>query len=189
MTKSSSAENLEAIHPAGPNLALVTAVPEGHIKKVPVSSLRPGMFICDFNAGWMAHPFLLNRLDIRTEAEIAEIISYGIDSVFIDTRRGIDVADAVSLEEVVESSRNEMLGSTSEPLESEAGHLPARPPSAEEIRRARQVLSEASLRLQQALSDARLGKPIDMPALRDSVEQISASVIRNSDAIVGRGEK
>lgn len=158
----------------------------GHIKKIATASLRPGMFICDFNAGWMSHPFLLNRLQVRSEAEIAEIARYGIQSVFIDTRRGIDVADAPTLEQVVVSSRNEMLDSAQvQPVSgrAEEGSIVSRPPTAEDIRRARQVLNQAAGRLQQTLMDARLGKNIDIPGLQDSVQNISAAVIRNSSAM------
>lgn len=174
-------------------VAVGDALGGGHIKKIATASLRPGMFICDFNAGWMSHPFLLNRLQVRSAAEIAEIAKYGIQSVFIDTRRGIDVADAPTLEQVVVSSRNEMLdsaqtqpargaGEGGEVGEAEASGV-SRPPTAEDIRRARQVLNQAAGRLQQTLTDARLGKNIDIPGLQDSVQSISAAVIRNSSAM------
>lgn len=161
-----------------------------HIKNIATASLRPGMFICDFNAGWMSHPFLRNRLQVRSEAEVAEIARYGIQSVFIDTRRGIDVIDAPTLDQVVVSSRNEMLGSAQIQPEPERGREDAeegagvsRPPTAEDIRRARQVLNQAAVRLQQVLTDARLGKNIDIPGLQESVQNISAAVIRNSSAM------
>lgn len=163
--------------------AAKAAAGEAHIKKIPVSGLRPGMFICDFNAGWMSHPFLRNRLYVSTEAQIAEIAGFGIHTVFIDTSRGIDVADAPTLEQVVHSTRSEMLDSALAQQSDEAAAQPARPASAEDIRRARQVLNQTASRLGQALADARLGKTIDIPALYDSVQNISAAVIRNSSAM------
>lgn len=156
----------------------------GHIKQIPAAALRPGMFICDFNAGWMAHPFALNHLHVRTERQIEEIVRHGIRTVFIDTRQGSDVENAPTLAEVVTSTRHEMLDSVArETQRNRDGEYGARPPSAEEIRRARQVVGQATEQLRNAMAEARLGKPIDIPALRESAENISAAVIRNSNAM------
>jgi putative nucleotidyltransferase with HDIG domain len=163
------------------------------VKKIPIAALRPGMYICDFNAGWMSHPFLFNRLHVRSELEIAEIAAHGIEAVFIDTRKGIDVADAPTRAAVAAANREEMLDHMARPSPSNLPpEMPEEPPqpgtssqatSAEEIRRARQVLNQAADRLRQVMEDVRLGKSIDIPALQDSVQQISAAVIRNSSAM------
>jgi len=163
---------------------------QGHIKKIPLTALRPGMYICDFNAGWMSHPFLFNRLHVRSELEIAEIAAHGIEAVFIDTQRGLDVADAPTRAAVAAATRDEMLDSVSlhaapppqEPSDPAPGTA-SQATSAEEIRRARQVINQAAERLRQVMEDARLGKSIDIPALQDSVQQISAAVIRNASAM------
>lgn len=155
-----------------------------HIKQIPVAALRPGMFICDFNAGWMAHPFVVNHLRVSNEQQVEEIASYGIQTVHIDTRKGIDMENAPTLDEVVTSSRHEMLDSANQDGQRKKGDEDrGRPPSVADIRRARQVLSMATERLQVAMVDARLGKSIDIPALRESAESISAAVVRNSNAM------
>lgn len=152
-----------------------------HIKKVRAEYLRPGMYVCDFNAGWLEHPFIFNRLLISSEAEIADIRRHGITEVLIDTRRGIDVPNAPTLEEVSESTTREMVDQV------EAAPIPQAPPRkqplAEEIGRARRVLDQTASLLQQALQDARLGKAIDVAPLRESAGNISASVIRNASAM------
>lgn len=160
---------------------------EAHIKQISVAALRPGMFICDLNAGWMAHPFIANHLHVTDERQIEEIVRYGIRSVFIDTRKGVDVADAPTLAEVVSSSRHEMLDSAGRQTRPEedgkARDDAARLPSVEEMRRARQVLGQAAERLRSVMGDVRLGKPLDVLALRASAENISTAVMRNSNAM------
>jgi len=156
------------------------------VKRVAVDELRPGMFICDLNAGWLAHPFLFNQLRLTDASQIEEIRRHGIDAVFIDTRRGDDVAGAPSFAEVVSTTRSQMLDSATRPPAT-ARRVDRAAPGAVaapgDIQRARQVLALASERLRQAMIDARLGKAIDIPALRESAASVSAAVIRNNSAM------
>lgn len=167
-----------------------------HIQLVDVARLRPGMFICDFNSGWLSHPFLLNQLQIETEQEIAEIRRHGIESVFIDSQRGLGVDEAPSLEEEINRTRHEMQDVVEH---ASLASRPLAPPSiqqdpsplslrADAIRRARQVLNQTTQHLRRAMADIRLGKPVNIPALSDSAEKISSAIIRDGNvmALLGR---
>ena len=70
------------------------------IKKVKVAQLKPGAFIHDFNSGWLHHPFLSNRVLIKTDDDVAKILRHQIHEVYIDTDRGVDVDDAPTQQEV-----------------------------------------------------------------------------------------
>lgn len=70
------------------------------IKKIRVEQLTLGMFIHDFNCSWMNHPFLINRAKVTNEKIIEKVAKSGIQEVYIDTDRGLDVADAPTEEEV-----------------------------------------------------------------------------------------
>jgi putative nucleotidyltransferase with HDIG domain len=165
----------------GAPLLPVAETDHAHIKKVRVDQLLPGMYVCDFNAGWLEHPFLFNRLHISCAAEINDIRRHGITEVLIDTRRGCDLPDAPTLDEVSASTTRDMVDQV------EAAPIPAasmrKQPLAEEITRARRVLDQTAVLLQQALNDARLGQAIDVTPLRESANNISASVIRNASAM------
>ena len=78
------------------------------IKKVSVQQLKPGMFIHDMNCGWMEHPFLTGSLNVRNGKEIEKIADSGIREVYIDTSKGLDVADAPTETEVKDSIAHEM---------------------------------------------------------------------------------
>ena len=67
------------------------------IKKIKVEQLKPGVFVHDFNCGWLHHPFLRNRVKITTDQDIDKIVKYQIHDVYIDTDRGLDVEDAAPL--------------------------------------------------------------------------------------------
>lgn len=154
---------------------------EQHIKKVSVDQLRPGMFICDFNAGWLDHPFLFNTLLISSEAEIAEIRRHHLREVLIDTRRGLDVPQAPTLQELRSTVSSALQEQADAAQQSEAP--PRKHPVAEELGRARMVLEQTASLLREALNNARLGSAVDVGALRESARRISASVIRNPSAM------
>ena len=52
------------------------------IKKIPVNQLEPGMYVSDFNAGWLSHPFAFNSMLIESEANVAHVIAAGIRELF-----------------------------------------------------------------------------------------------------------
>jgi hypothetical protein len=67
-----------------------------NVKKIPVEQLRPGMYIHDINCSWLDHPFVGNSFAVHDEARVKEITALGIREVYIDTKRGADVVDAVT---------------------------------------------------------------------------------------------
>ena len=64
------------------------------IKKIQVEDLKPGMFVHDFNCGWMDHPFFQSQLLIKNDKAIEKILKSGIKELFIDTEKGDDVSYA-----------------------------------------------------------------------------------------------
>ena len=60
------------------------------LKKIEVADLRLGMFISDLDVGWMEHPFLRNRFQLRRDDDLRRIRDIGIRSVTIDTSKGTD---------------------------------------------------------------------------------------------------
>lgn len=181
MKKSSRAE--DAVGARGGRIdPQMAARQESAIKKVRVEDLRPGMFVSDLNAGWMSHPFLFNSLAIKTAAQIEELVANGIREVYIDTRRGADVPDALTLAEDERETRRQMLDSARD-VPNDAPPPRRRPPSAAEIARARRVLNQGAELLQQTLHDVRLGKPVDVDPLRKAAEDIATSIMHDPSAM------
>ena len=54
------------------------------IKKIKVEQVKLGIFVHDFNCGWLQHPFLRNRVKIHSEQQVEKILSHGIREVYID---------------------------------------------------------------------------------------------------------
>jgi putative nucleotidyltransferase with HDIG domain len=148
------------------------------IKKITVEHLRPGIFVHDFNSGWLHHPFLRNKIKIETEGDIEKILKYQIREVYIDTEKGLDVDDAPTQQEV-----------TAE-IQTEIDHVPApakkenRRPLRAEIARARRLITEAKQTTHRLMDDVKLGKQLDVRQVEDIVEKLTDSVLSNKDALI-----
>lgn len=149
------------------------------IKKISVSQLKPGMYVHDLSCGWMDHPFLRKQFPINSDKDVAKIADAGIREVYIDTGRGPDVGDAPTEEEVIHELEAAMMEA--------AGREPAAAraiSTREEMTRAQKVHSEANLIVRNIMRDVRLGKQVHVDRIEPMVEKISASVLRNSGALL-----
>lgn len=152
------------------------------IKKIPVSLLKPGMHVSDFNAGWLHHPFVRNSMKIGSEEEVAKVVAAGIRELYIDTDRGLDVGDGVPT--AAEARRQtalqvEQFAAAARPLAPEP-----RTSLADEMRRAQATFGEATRIIKGIMEDIRLGRQVEVAAARPTVEKIAASVLRNSNAMM-----
>ncbi|HYD96382.1 MAG TPA: HD-GYP domain-containing protein [Noviherbaspirillum sp.] len=150
------------------------------IKKIAVHQLKVGMYVHDLSCDWMNHPFMRNRLLVTSEDEIRKIIDAGIHEVYIDTGKGLDVADAPTAEQVQRS------------LEKELVDIAARQPApvarvtlTQEIARAKQIKNQAHQLVRTVMADARLGKAIELDRVEPVVQNITESILRNPGALTG----
>ena len=151
------------------------------IKKISVQQLRSGMYVSDFNAGWLEHPFVLNSMKVDSDDQLAKIRASGIRELFIDTCHGLDVCDAPTREEAAASIERE--------LEQFAQTGKPKPPErqvslADELGRAKNAFSEATKIIRGVMNDVRLGRQVEIEASRVVVEKITASVMRNNNAMM-----
>ena len=148
------------------------------IKKVKVEQLKPGVFVHDFNSGWLHHPFLKNRAKIKTDNEIQKIIKYRIHEVYIDTEKGLDIDDAPTQQQVIEEIQTEIdkLSATAQ------GN--SRLPFKQEIVEAKRFLNEAKNITRHLMDDVRLGKQIDLQQVENLVERMTQSILNSKDALI-----
>lgn len=148
------------------------------IKKIPVSSIKLGMYLHDLNVDWMSHPFVRNQFTITSEAEIAKIVSLGVHEIYIDTDRGLDESNAPTVAEVKAEIEAEMRQAAQEPL-------PVRVSMAEEMVRAKKVHQQAHRVVRSVMADVRLGHAVQIKQVEEVVEAITESVLRNAGALIG----
>ena len=149
------------------------------IKNVSIAQLKPGMYIHDLNCGWMEHPFALNQFKITSPEQIKVIVGHGLHEVYIDTDKGLDVADAPTVQEVkaqLDAKLVEIAASQPEPA--------ARYAVAEEMVKAKKAYSAANKIITGLMQDIRLGKQIETAQAVQVVEQMTNSIFRNKDAML-----
>jgi putative nucleotidyltransferase with HDIG domain len=148
------------------------------IKKVKSEQLKPGMFIHDFNCGWLNHPFLRNRILLKSDAEIEKIIEQQIKDVYIDTDQGLDADDAPTkqfVSEAIQSQLNKL-----QPATVARGSVPL----SEELERAKHLLRESKRETQILMDAVRLGMKLDLPDVELVIDKMTESVLRNRHALV-----
>ena len=152
------------------------------IKKIPVNLLKPGMYVSDFNAGWLHHPFVRNSMKIASEEEVAKVLAAGIRELYIDTERGADVGDGVP---TAAEARQETVKEVEQFAAASRPQAPEpRVSLADEMRRAQATFGEATRIIKGIMEDIRLGRQVEIAAAKPTVEKIAASVLRNSNAMM-----
>ncbi len=136
------------------------------------------MFIHDLDCGWMDHPFLRDSFMLEDDAQIEKIVGIGIREVYIDTRKGLDDANAPTADEIRAQLEREMLAA--------AGATPPPPIKVDlhaEIGRAKQIREQAQRVVQGVMQDVRLGKAVELERVEPMVQGITESVLRNGGAL------
>ena len=150
------------------------------IKKITISQLRLGMYVSDLNCGWLDHPFMVNHFKVDDEAIIAKIRSHGIREFYIDTEKGLDVAEGLPKEEV----KKQLDAGLHALARSSPQAIVVHTTFEEELNQAREVKAQALDITHNLLEDARLGRQIEVEQTDHLVESMADSVFRNQDALV-----
>ncbi|MFA5242579.1 MAG: HD-GYP domain-containing protein [Sulfuricella sp.] len=149
------------------------------IKKIDIAQLFPGMYIHDLNCGWMDHPFATNRFIVKDENVAVELRGIGVHELYIDTSKGLDIAEGKTREEVSDEIQEQILHiAEDKPTPVAAVSL------AEEAFRARKLHGEANRIVKGIITDIRLGQQIEMEKVEPLVESMVDSIFRHQDALI-----
>ena len=152
------------------------------IKRIPVASLRVGMYITDQNNDWIPHNKEQRRGFIRREETIERIHRMGVHYVYIDSHLGLDSSEAEPMAEV--DRRNEaMLEQAGEMAPKVAGKVPFEV----EIERARTVHSQAQGLVNKLMHDVKLGRAVDADPIHSLASDLQTSVFNNPNALSALG--
>ncbi len=170
------------------------------IKKIPASELRFGMYIHDLGLSWMDHPFWRARFTLEDPADLHRILDNAIAEVSIDTSKGLDVLVAAQEPRVGRVAETTVAWGDDDPAPGPDAGIEdcglATPDAAaaggpgktvgllEEVHAARRLIAQARQQVTQMFNDARMGQVPKTAAVLPLVEEISASVARNPDALI-----
>jgi putative nucleotidyltransferase with HDIG domain len=164
------------------------------LKKINVEELRLGMHLHELCGTWLDHPFWKAKFQLRDAADLAKLRASGVAQCWIDTSRGLDVAE-------VPQAADRALAPPAPAASKPAEPLPPRPPAEptggpragpphqstsmdEELRRASVLFEQSRQAVQSLLSEARMGHAVDAEKCLPLVSDITASVWRNGGALV-----
>lgn len=144
------------------------------IKLIPVTRLRPGMYVHDLHCGWLQHDFVRNRFLVADADDVARIRALGVAEVSIDTTRGLDPDAAPA---ATAPGRPDLAGPPPP-----AVHTASKATSPPE--RARNLHREANEIVRKLLVDVRLGRQIEIEKVEPLVARIVDSIFASADALL-----
>ncbi len=147
------------------------------LKKIAVDQLTLGMHIHEFCGSWMDHPFWRTRFVLESSEDLRQIQTCGIQELWIDVQKGLDVAGPTKQE--AEAQIDATLHTIVKPQES-----PPHVTMAEEIERAAKICARSKAAVVSMFQEVRMGNAIDHEAAGVLVEEISSSVMRNPGALI-----
>lgn len=148
------------------------------LKRIHIKQLRLGMYIHELCGSWMDHPFWRDTFLLDNPKDLQTILSTGIHEVWIDAAKGLDVEDGAT-EEMVAAEVEATLKHANT-----ARKIVPRANLAQEAARAAKVCSQARRTITSLFQEARMGKALQAEALLPIVDEIAASVMRHSGALI-----
>ena len=144
-------------------------------KRIGIDELQPGMLIEQLDRSWLSTPFFRHKMTITSHQQIAQLKACGVQTLIVR----ID-AEAVREAPTPEQDRTD---DSNVPVAEEPVSAPPVVPFEEELATARQVYQAAKTVIQEAMHDTRLGRAINVDAVRTVVADMTDSVFRNPDAL------
>ncbi len=154
------------------------------IKKVNVDEICLGMYIHELRGNWLEHPFWRKSFKLEDPKDLQKLIHSGVDEIWIDTNKGLDVAAVMVMESAKEPE--------SEPAKPEPEPESTKTPLAvkkqisfdEELLAAKKIHTKAKKAVTSMFDDVRMGKALDVQEAMVLVEDIQSSIERNPSALL-----
>lgn len=150
------------------------------IKKIKTAQLKPGMYVHEFCCSWLDHGFLFNNIRIKNDRIVEKIVTSGIQEVYIDTVKGLDVSDGQIKEDVQREIQTELTKVMKEAEPRVINSVSIQ----EELTIANKIKYEAMHTVRDFMENAKLGKQIEVEKADHAVEDIVNSIFRNNDALI-----
>ena len=145
------------------------------LKRVEVNQLRIGMYCCSWvnTASFVKKAFFINYQD-----ELDQIVNSGAQKVFIDTDKGLDVLTEPVLTPI--AKRAVVTAGPKKPLVPKR-HLAMN----EQLKQASNIINRSKEAVSSMFNEARMGKAVNVENAKSLVEEITFSVMRSPDALLG----
>lgn len=151
------------------------------LKRISVQQLTVGMHLKEFCGSWMEHPFWRTGFVITDPKDITTILASSIKEVWIDSSKGLDVADGQSA--VTEAESEEQV--EEELRQANSARREVAPVTIDvELQRAAKICYQSKQAVVSMFQEARMGNTVDAAGAKQMVEEITDSVSRNPGALI-----
>ncbi|SFR80954.1 HD-GYP domain, c-di-GMP phosphodiesterase class II (or its inactivated variant) [Marinobacter daqiaonensis] len=152
------------------------------IKRIPLSALRVGMYISDLNNDWIPHNNNRRKGFIRNEETLEKIGRLGVQTVYIDTSRGLDSPEGVPATAIDQANEERLSRVAEEPPEPFR-----RAAMSEEMDAAIAIHQQAQGLVGNVMQNVKLGKAIDLAPVHELAASLQGSIFRNHNALACLG--
>ncbi|MEJ2361080.1 MAG: HD-GYP domain-containing protein [Gammaproteobacteria bacterium] len=144
--------------------------------KLPVDYLKIGMYVSALDRPWIETPFIFQGFLITNEGELDQLQQY-CKYVYVDRGKSrVKIPEANVL--ITEQAKMEP------PVVKFREPLPYQGQFEEEFPRAKKIFEQVQTQLKNSFRDVRIGRGLRSSDIRQSVENIMKSIIRNPDAMM-----
>ncbi len=150
------------------------------IKRIKVEDVRLGMYIHEIRGNWLEHPFWRKSFTLDNPKDLEKLIDCGLDEIWIDTRKGLDVA---ADQTVTEPQSNVKPAVDAEPQKIKKNPVPS-VSIEEELESAKKIHSKAKTLVSGMFHEARMGNAFEIEEAGVLVDEVNQSLQRNPNALL-----
>ena len=149
--------------------------------KLGVNDLKKGMYVSDLDCPWSETPFLFQGFRITNEQELAKLNEF-CKFVFVDDDKSTVPIEANLI--ILSSEREKKNNSKLESLyKFKISQKPHQEDFADEFPVAKKTYEKAMETMHEIFNDLRMGKALNVSAVKSTVEIMTSSILRNPDAL------
>ncbi|NBQ70701.1 MAG: HD-GYP domain-containing protein, partial [Nitrosomonadaceae bacterium] len=148
------------------------------IKKVQANEVRLGMYIHELRGNWMEHPFWKKSFLLDQQKDLDKLVSCDLDEIWIDTSKGLDVAEGEKIPVVNPEPVNS--GKPAQPIKKPVARVSVEA----ELDTAKKIQKKAKEAVTSMFSDVRMGKALEIEGAESLVDEINQSMERNPNALL-----
>jgi HD-GYP domain-containing protein (c-di-GMP phosphodiesterase class II) len=150
------------------------------LKRIAPSQLRLGMYIQEVPGTWINHPVWHGAFKLERFEDLKNLRASNIDQILIDTSKGHDVlADSVMAPATVNAPKVPEAAKPPVPAK-----ISTHATAEQERAVAARILSSSKRAIMTMFNETRMGKALDVRQAMPVVQEIAASVSRNSGALI-----
>lgn len=152
------------------------------IKKIKIEDVRLGMYIHEIRGNWLEHPFWRKSFKLDNPKDLEKLIDCDLDEIWIDTRKGLDVATTV------DQNPEEPQSNVKPAIDAEPQKIKRNPAASvsieEELESAKKIHSKAKTLVTGMFHEARMGNAFEIEEAAVLVDEVNQSLQRNPNALL-----